>query len=136
MPEIVIGLLAAALSVVWRFAWPYRTIDVQFWEYVTYAGAAYLAVGLVRDVLIKLLSKSGGELRRAGEPTLCLESAVGPLMVAAGLAVLLAGVKHTFHAPMPYLGVALGALFIVSGLCKDVVLVFRKEKNHSSLIPW
>ncbi len=136
MIEAVLGVLLIAGSVAWRFAWPYTTLDVHFWQYVTYAGAAYLAIGLVRDILIKLFAKGGCELRRAGEFTLCLESTVGPLIVAAGLGVLAAGVKHVFHMPLPSLGIALGALFIVSGLLKNIVIVFRYEKNHVSLIPW
>lgn len=136
MMESVLGVLVISGSIAWRFAWPYKTFDVHLWQTLVYGGAAYLFIGLVRDLYIKLSGKAGCELRKAAEPTICLESVIGPLIIAVGLIALGIGVKHVFHAPLPFLGVALGALFIVSGLLKNIVLVFRYEKDHISLIPW
>ena len=137
MAEIVIGILLIVGAAVWLFTGSVPApLTVQFWQLVTYSGVAYLAIGLVRDVLIRFLVKRPEKLRRADYPTLCLESFVAPLVVLAGLGILLAGVRHAFQPTLPALGLALGALFILSGLLKDIVIKFAREKHHTSYIPW
>lgn len=135
-PEAAIGALLIVAMTVWRFSFPYSKVDVEFWQYVTYSGGVFLAIGLVRDVIIKLTAKSTCAPQRAGEKMICLESLVGPLLVFGGLAALAVGVRELFRAPIPYLGMYLGVIFIVSGLTKDIVIVFRREKNHINVIPW
>jgi hypothetical protein len=135
-PESWIGGGLAAAGLVWRLAFPHPSVEIEFWQGVTFTGAAFLAVGLVRDVLILLLAKRTCPPKRAGEKTICLESLVGPLLVFAGLGILGAGVHHAFRPPLPSVGIYLGLLFIVSGRTKDVVVVFRREPNHMNVIPW
>lgn len=135
MPEIVIGLLLAAAGLVWRFAFDPPERDVELWLLLTAAGGIYLAIGLVRDVMIKLFVKPGPPCK-AEHPTICLESTIGPIVVAVGLAVLLIGIRFPFRPSYALLIVALGGLFAVSGLLKNVVVSFRIEKNHSSFLPW
>lgn len=138
MPEIVIGVLLAIAGIVWRLVgWKYPTESLQLWQLVTYSGVFYLVIGLLRDLYIKYIGKPEAcEVRRASEPTMCLESCIGPVVVMAGLAMLLAGVRQAFHPSVPALGIAAGALFAVSGMLKNVVVAFRIEKNHISFIPW
>lgn len=135
MPEIVIGLLLAVTGLVWRFAFDPPERDVELWLLVTAAGGIYLAIGLVRDVLLLFFVKPGPPCK-AEHPTICLESTIGPIVVALGLTVLLIGVRFPFRPSYGLLLVALGGVFAVSGLLKNVVVSFRIERNHRSFLPW
>lgn len=138
LPEMLIGIAVIAGSIAWRvggFA-DYPTVEIQFWQLVTYSGAAYLAVGLVRDVIIKIFLKAQCPIRKAEHPTICLESTIGPIIVFQGLGVMLAGVRHEYALAAPTLGIVFGALCILSGLLKDLVVTFQREKNHIAFIPW
>jgi hypothetical protein len=135
-PEAKIGGLLFVGMLAWRLGFTYPTVDVDLWQYITYSGGAFLAIGLVRDVIIKLTAKSACAPRRAGEKMICLESLVGPMLVFGGLVLLAVGVHNVWRPPVPMLGIYLAALFIVSGMTKDIVIVFRREKNHINVIPW
>lgn len=138
IPEVLIGGLLIVGGAIWRLAFPgtYQVLNVQFWQWLTYSGAAYLAIGLVRDLYLKYAKKPTCPPVRAGEPTICLESTVGPIIVGMGIAVLAVGVRHVFHTPLPAIVIGLGVLFVLSGVSKDIVIVFRRDPNHISLIPW
>ena len=110
-------------------------IGVELWQAVTYTGVALLGIGLVRDLYIKFLVKAEAP-KRAGEKLICLESLLGMLLVSSGLALYLLGVARPFEPEAATLGIALGVIFIASDWIKDVVVVFRRKKDHLNLIPW
>jgi hypothetical protein len=134
-PETVLGGALVLASAVWRFGFASSEVEVDAWEYVVYSGVALLAVGLVRDVAIKLRS-GPREPRRAGEKVICFESVLGASLVGAGLLLLGADVHRLFHPALASLGIWAGFLLVLSGETKDVVMVFRREKDHINLIPW
>ena len=133
--EAALGVLVAIGCGVWRFAAGSPPVVVELWQLITYTGVALLGIGLVRDLYIKFLVKADAP-KRAGEKLICFESLVGALLVAKGLALLGLGVARSFDTEVATLGVYLGALFVVSDLVKDVVVVFKREKDHLNLIPW
>ena len=135
MIETGLGVLLALVAVVWRLGFESPEVEVDVWQYVTYTGVALLAVGLVRDVIVKLTHR-GPPPRRAGEKLICFESTVGALLVASGLALLGAEVHRAFHPALASLALWGAFLLVVSGKTKDVVMVFRTEKNHANVIPW
>ena len=136
MLEAILGLLIAALALAARFTGFDRETDVELWQYVTYTGVGFLGIGLVRDVLIVIRRRGARQPKHAGEKLICFESLVGSLLVAAGIALLLADVKREWHPALSSLGIYAGAIFVASGGTKDVVLVFKREKDHMNLIPW
>ena len=137
MPEFAIGLLLIAGGTIWRFAFSFQEVPLELGELIAYCGAAYLGIGLVRDLILKYSGKPSCEApKRADLPTICFESFVGPIITAAGLALLVAGVQHPVRPSIPALVITLGVLFIVSGAAKDLVFKFAREKNHRSVIPW
>ncbi|MBI3725287.1 hypothetical protein HY251_15250 [bacterium] len=136
MIEAALGLLVAGAALVFRFAGSDREVEVQLWHYVTYTGAAFLAIGLVRDMILILKRGRTEKPRHAGEKLICFESVSGALLVMAGMALYLVGVERAWHPDLSWLGVYAGGLFVVSGQTKDVVMVFKREKDHANLIPW
>lgn len=136
MLEAILGLLVAMAALGARFTGFDRDTDVELWQYVTYTGAGFLAIGLVRDVLILIRRGGARQPKRAGEKLICFESLAGSLLVVAGLALLLASVERQWHPSLSSLGIYAGAIFVASGGTKDVVLVFKREKDHMNLIPW
>lgn len=135
MIEAVLGAVVVVASLAWRFAFAHSTVEVELWQTITYTGAAFLAIGLVRDVILKLTVKRGPPVR-TGEKLICFESVVGTLLVAAGLALMALEVARPFMLASPTLATWVGALLIASGLTKDVVMVFKREKDHVNIIPW
>jgi hypothetical protein len=134
-PESAFGVLLAVGCGIWRFAAGSPPAPTELWQLVAYTGVALLAIGLVRDLYIKFFMKAEAP-KRAGEKLICLESLIGSLLVAAGLGLLGLGVTRPFETEAATLGVFLGGLFVVSDFMKDVVVVFRREKDHLNLIPW
>jgi hypothetical protein len=133
--EGILGTLVLVASIAWRLALAYASVEVELWQVVTWTGAAFLAIGLVRDVVIRLTVERRPPAR-AGEKLICFESAAGALLVAAGLALLALDVHRAFLVAQPTVASWAGALLIASGLTKDVVMVFKREKNHANIIPW
>jgi hypothetical protein len=130
-----IGAALVLGSALWRFGFAAPEVEVELWQYVAYTGVAFLAIGLVRDLAIKF-SRAPREPRSAGEKLICFESVAGALLVAAGLSLLGLEVHRAFHPTLASLGIWAGFIFVASGETKDVVMVFRREKNHLNLIPW
>jgi hypothetical protein len=135
MIELVAGLVIALGALGLRLLGHDREVEVELWQYVTYTGAALLALGLVRDVLA-LPCRCQVKPHRAGEPTICVESLTGLLLVSSGLALYLLDVSRSWHPALSSLGFYAGALCVVSKRMKDTVLVLRREKDHANLIPW
>lgn len=128
---------AVLLASLVLFALPHGRVEVELGRAIAWTGAGFLAVGLVRDVTIKLsVAPQACPPQRAGEVTLCFESLGGALLVLLGLAALVARVHHALDVATPWVGVWAGALIALSGLTKDVVLAFRLERNHLNVIPW
>jgi hypothetical protein len=133
--EALLGGVVIAGSAVWRIAAASPIVGVELWQLVTYTGVALLGVGLVRDLWIKFLVKAAAP-RRTGEKLICLESLTGGLCVVAGLTLCGLGVARVFDVAAASLGVYAGVLLVASDFIKDVVVVFRREKDHLNLIPW
>jgi hypothetical protein len=133
--EAAFGVIVAIGCGVWRGVGGSPAVGVELWELVTYTGVALLGIGLVRDLYIKFFMKAEAP-KRAGEKLICFESLVGSLLVASGLGLFGLGVTRPFATETATLGVYLGVLFVVSDLIKDVVVVFKREKDHLNLIPW
>jgi hypothetical protein len=133
--EGILGALVLVASIAWRFALAHASVEVELWQVVTWTGAAFLAIGLVRDVVLRLTVERRPPVR-AGEKLICFESVAGALLVAAGLALLALDVHRIFLVAQPTVASWAGALLITSGLTKDVVMVFKREKNHANIIPW
>jgi hypothetical protein len=133
--EARIGGALALAGAIGRFGFDARPVEVELWEAVTYSGAAFLAIGLVRDVAIKLLRR-GTAPRRSGEKLICLESLLGALLVASGLGLLAIDVRRAFHPAVASVAIWGALLLVLSGETKDLVLVLRREKDHANLIPW
>jgi len=104
------------------------------------AGAALLASGLARDLArLALEERPDGASPAAGarkELRICLESALGGLAVAGGLAWRLA-------APSGGQAIGLGAfvvgvaLVVTFGhLSRNVIVVFRIDPAHRNILPW
>lgn len=134
--ELVLGTLTIAAGIVLRFTGLDRPFPIELWQAVTWTGAAFLAMGLVRDLWIVATKTREKPVKKAGEKTLCFESGAGMLLVAAGLALLAVGVKRPFAPEAGWLVAYAGVLLIANGWTKDLVLVFRREKDHLNLIPW
>ena len=133
--ETALGVLVAGGCGAWRFAGGSPAVSVELWQLVAYTGVALLAIGLVRDLWIKFFIKAEAP-KRAGEKLICFESLVGSLLVASGLGLFGLGVARPFDTSAATLGIYLGFLFVVSDAIKDVVVVFKREKDHLNLIPW
>src|SRR5581483_10214079 len=121
------GVLAVA-ALVWRLGFASPAVDVELWEAVTYSGAAFLGIGLVRDIVIKLTKRTGAP-QRSGEKLICFESLTGALLVASGLGLFGVDAKCTFHPVAASVALWGALLLVLSGETKDVVLVFKKEKD-------
>jgi hypothetical protein len=133
--EAALGVIGAIGCGVWRGVGGSPPIGIELWQLVAYTGVALLGIGLVRDLYIKFFVKAEAP-KRAGEKLICFESLVGALLVASGLGLFGLGVTRPFDTVAATLGIYLGALFVVSDLIKDVVVVFKREKDHLNLIPW
>jgi hypothetical protein len=138
MTEIVLGVLVLLSGITWRALGDSAHLPVQLWQAITYAGVAVLGVGLIRDlsIVIRRFRKKSGPPRCACDKMICLESTVGSLLVASGLGILLLGVQHEMLVRHASLAIAAGVVLIASGYGKDVVVIFRREKDHQNVIPW
>jgi len=134
--ELGIGAVVLLGAVGWRVAAEPPLVQAELWQAITYPGCALLGIGLVRDLWIKLVKRPVREARRSGEKLICLESLVGALLVASGLGLLGLGVMHELDLRASTIGMALGVTFLVSGAIADVVVVFKRDKDHLNLIPW
>lgn len=109
MLEAAIGLLVAAAALGLRFTSFDRELEVQLWHYVTYTGATFLGIGLVRDVIIILAKGRTAKPLSKGEKLICFESVAGALLVASGLALLALEVDRAWHPALSSLGLYLGS---------------------------
>ncbi len=139
--ETVLGSLCAAgglAASVWMNDPP--GISLPLWLAVDAVGAALLGIGLVRDLWLIVKARRAGRSarpeRKSADKPICLESLLGALLVAVGLVCLATGVQRPMTPSLPVLVTGAGLVFIVSGLIKDVVLVFRIEKDHGNVILW
>jgi hypothetical protein len=104
----------------------------KFGALVAYAAALFLGQGLVRD-LVRL----GIEGRK--DPTkkllcMCAETSIGVVALAAGLGLLMIGIKDTVAlTPMRVTAIAAGIL-VAGFIAKDYVLIIRRETDHGSVI--
>jgi hypothetical protein len=135
MVERILGGAIALAAIAAALGLERREVEVELWQVVAYSGAAFLAIGLVRDVWIKLARRASAP-RRAGEKLICFESLAGALLVASGLALLGASVHRPFHPTVAGLALWGGLLVVLSGETKDLVIVFKREKDHLNVIPW
>lgn len=114
--------------------------SVPLWLAIDASGASFLFVGLVRDLWLLVKARRAGRSARrertGPEKPICLESLLGSLVVAVGLVFLALGVRHGFEPGWPGVAIWAGVLLVLSGLVKDVVLVFRIEKDHGNVILW
>ncbi|HZU98114.1 MAG TPA: hypothetical protein VFF73_15530 [Planctomycetota bacterium] len=135
MIEIVFALAIALGALAARLTGHDGDVEVQLWQLVTYSGAGLLAIGLVRDLLI-LKCRACATPRRAGEVLVCLESVSGVLLVGSGLGLCAASVEKAWHPALSTLGFFVAAVFVASAGAKDVVLAFKRERDHLNVIPW
>jgi len=133
-----LGLLVAGVALM-LFA-PARQVWIQPPLLIVWAGAALLAAGLARDLARLALEDRAKVARPDGggpkELRICLESALGGLAVAGGLAWRLA-------APAGGQAIGLGAfvlglaLVVTFGhLSRNVIVVFRIDPAHRNILPW
>jgi len=140
--ETILGALLIAGGAACLFferAWP--VIGLKFWQGVTYSGVTLLGIGLIRDIgLIVKARRAGVSAKKTREEgadkPICVESVVGAIIVACGLVCLGFGVQRPMRPTVPALVLYLGLIFVISGLIKDLVLVFKVEKDHGNVILW
>jgi hypothetical protein len=133
-----VALLATGLALM--VLAPATRVWIQPSLLLVWAGAALLAAGLARDLArLALEAPAPAAPPPAGAPRelrICLESALGALAVAGGLAWRLA-------APAGGQAIGLGAfvvgLALVVGfghLSRNVIVAFRMEPAHRNVLPW
>jgi hypothetical protein len=116
-------------------------------ELVLAGSVALLAQGLIRDLVIKYGGASKGAqtapAQKRGIVCMCMESTVGVAGVAAGICVLLAGIRRPVALPVYFWPVAIAVVGVTGFIIKDYVIDWtrrpwriRKEKDHSSVVFW
>lgn len=139
--ETVLGALMIAGGILTSaFIDSPATYRIEFWQTFTWTGIGLLGIGLVRDIWLIIKARRAGKSARperaADEKPICVESLLGSILVLAGLLFLGLDVHRTFEPGWPGILLFLGFLFVVSGLIKDLVVVFKVEKDHGNVILW
>lgn len=131
--------IALVLGVALLVAAPALRVEITRPMLVVLVGVVLLASGLARDLARIALHGRPIRAERDGRPRefrLCLESALGLLAVAVGLAgrVWPAGPV----VPVPVGGLVLGGAVVATlgHLTRNLVVVFRHEANHRNVVFW
>jgi hypothetical protein len=133
-----LGLLAAGVALM-LFA-PAARVWTQPSLLIVWGGAALLASGLARDLARLALEERGDAPRAAtGAPKelrVCLESALGGLAVAGGLAWRIAAPAGGQAIGLGAFVLGLAVVVTFGHLSRNVIVVFRIDAAHRNILPW
>jgi hypothetical protein len=106
---------------------------------IVWAGAALLAAGLARDLARLAVEERADVMRPAAtqkELKICLESALGGLAVAAGLAWRLTAPAGSQALGLGAFVVGLALVVTFGHLSRNVIVIFRIDPEHRNILPW
>ena len=133
-----LGLLAGGVALM-LFA-PAARVWIQPSLLIVWAGAALLASGLARDLARLALEERADRARPAAggpkELRICLESALGGLAVAGGLAWRLTAPAGGQAIGLGAFVVGLALVVTFGHLSRNVIVVFRIDPAHRNILPW